>query len=472
MHRFYDVSSETSSSSPSDVQVFTMQAPTESETRHVRAGFTGTRHLARPVADCSRCADDYNKGPAMIPPRPDMESTLPLRLFAASLCLVVALPLAAAVKDAPTVGEQREAVLFWPQAQREAQFRRMYELFPSDRAERGTHVHELLSGKLLAMPGRDASAWLNGYMDKNRIAGVMVLQHGRIRLQRYALGFTPEQRWESFSVAKSVTSVLLGIALQRGDIHALDDTLGSYIPELRGSAYAEVTVQQLLTMTSGVRWNEDYADSKSDVAQMYLGACVDGHAHILSYLRRQPRQWPAGTHFNYNTAETDLLGLLVQRATRRSLAAYLSQTIWKPYGMAADAYWIKDECDGSDTGGSGLSATLGDYARLGQFMLDGGRIAGKPVIAAAWLQGAVRVHASVDAPERGYGYLWWTDTDGSYAAVGIFGQMVYVDPSRELVIAQVGAWPQATSKELVATRREFVAAIKGALDAERAAPAR
>ncbi|KZC17283.1 serine hydrolase [Rhodanobacter sp. FW510-R12] len=396
-----------------------------------------------------------------------MYSAICLRLLAAALCLTISLPLAASEQRAPTIGEQREVVLFWPQAQREAQFRRMGKLFPSDRAAHGTHVHELPQGQTLALGGQGGSAWLTSYMDEHHIAGVMVLQRGRIRLQRYALGFGPEQRWESFSVAKSVTSTLLGIALQRGDIRSLDDTLGTYIPELRDSAYADVTVQQLLTMTSGVHWNEDYADAKSDVAQMYLGACVDGQAHVLSYLKKQPRQWPAGTHWNYNTAETDLLGILVQRATRRSLAAYLSQTIWQPYGMAADAYWIKDECDGSDTGGSGLSATLGDYARIGQFMLDGGRIDGKPVIAAAWLQGAVRSQASVDAPDRGYGYLWWTDIDGSYAAIGIFGQMVYVDPARQLVIAQVGAWPHATSKALVAARREFVAAIKRAVDAER-----
>jgi CubicO group peptidase (beta-lactamase class C family) len=304
-------------------------------------------------------------------------------------------------------------------------------------------------------------------MGEYHIAGVMVLQRGHIRLQRYAAGFGPEQRWTSFSVAKSVTSTLLGIALQQGYIHGMGDTLDTYIPELRRSAYAKVTVEQLLTMTSGVRWNEDYADAHSDVAQMYDGACVDGQAHVLSYLLKQPRQWPAGTHWNYNTAETDLLGILVQRATHRSLAAYLSQTVWQPYGMADDAYWIKDECDGSDTGGSGLSATLADYARLGQFMLEGGRIDGKPVIASAWLQGAVRRQANVDEPDRGYGYLWWTDTDGSYAAVGIFGQMVYVDPARQLVIAQVAAWPQATGKALVAARRAFVASIKHAVDAAR-----
>jgi CubicO group peptidase (beta-lactamase class C family) len=396
-----------------------------------------------------------------------MRLNLLARLFAGTaFCLAIALPSAASEPAAQTIGQQREGVLFWTQAQREARFPRMYELFPSDRAAHGAHVHALPQGRPLAVAGKDASAWLASYMDRYHVAGVMVLQDGHVRLQRYAKGFGPEQRWTSFSVAKSVTSTLLGIALQQGYIHGMDDTLGTYIPELRKSAYADVTVQQLLTMTSGVRWNEDYADAKSDVAQMYLGACVDGRAHVLSYLMKLPRQWPAGTHWNYNTAETDLLGILVQRATHRSLAAYLSQTIWQPYGMAADAYWIKDECDGSDTGGSGLSATLGDYARLGQFMLGGGRIDGTPVIADAWLQGAVRRQIGVDEPDRGYGYLWWTDTDGSYAAIGIFGQMVYVDPARKLVIAQVAAWPQATSKALVEARREFVAAIKHAVDDE------
>src|SRR5699024_5318233 len=157
----------------------------------------------------------------------------------------------------------------------------------------------------------------------------------------------------------------------------------------------------------------------------------------------------AGTHFNYNTAETDLLGILVQRATHKSLAAYLSEHIWKPAGMAADAYWLKDECDGGDTGGSGLSATLADYARLGRFMLEDGRIDGKEVVAPAWLRGAVTAQETPDDSEQGYGYLWWTDSDGSYAAMGIFGQMIYIDPSRHLVIVQVAAWPHAWGKKEV-----------------------
>lgn len=362
---------------------------------------------------------------------------------------------------APTLGEQRQATLFWSQAEREAGFRTMHEIFPVDVAAAGGQPRPLPEGEPLALE----QAVLDGYMDRHHIAGLMVLQDGKVQLRRHGLGFGADEVWESYSVAKSVTSMLLGIALEAGHVASLDDLLPAYVPELAGTAYADVTVRQVLTMTSGVRWNEDYADPHSDVGQMYRGACVEGQAHVLSYLRRLPRAAAPGTRWNYNTAETDLLGIVVERATGRPLAHYLSETIWQPYGMAADAYWIKDECDGSNTGGSGLSATLADYARLGQFMLDGGRIGGEPVVAAEWMDAAVRGHHPDGAPERGYGYQWWTEPDGSYSAVGIFGQMVHVDPSRRLVVAQLAAWPRATSSELVAARRSMLEAIKQAVDA-------
>lgn len=377
--------------------------------------------------------------------------------------LIVAPPLAWA-GETPSVGQQREDVLFWSQSERTSRFADMYRIFPSDSVSHGRHVRDLPPGVPLLPRWTDDATTLTKYMASNHLTGVMVLQQGQVRLQRFADGFTATQRWTSFSVAKSVTSTLLGIALRRGEIRNMDDTLETYIPQLRYTAYADVTVEQLLTMTSGVRWNEDYADPESDVAQMYRSACEDGQPHVVTYLAKLPRAHPAGTHWNYNTAETDLLGILVQRATGKSLASYLSQTIWQPYGMASDAYWLKDECDGSDTGGSGLSATLTDYARIGQFMLDGGRVDGQPLIADAWMHGAMRKQQDVASPGHGYGYLWWTDVDGSYAAIGIFGQMIYVDPARQLVIVQVGAWPEATSKALVASRRAFVAAVQRAAD--------
>ncbi len=372
----------------------------------------------------------------------------------------------------PTAIEPDNGVLFWPQAQRDAQFRRLHELFPSDCVACGAHVRTLPQGQPLVVAGaRSTSAWVGEYMDKFHVAGVMVLKDGCVRLQHYALGFDSDQRWASFSIAKSVTSILAGAALQQGCIRSMDDTVDTYIPELRDSVYATVTVRQLLTMTSGVHWNEDYADPKSDVAQKDLGACVDGQARVVSYVRKLSRKWPAGTHWNYNTGETDLLGILVQHATHRSLASFLSQTIWQPYGMAADGYWIKDECDGSNTGGSGLSARLSDYSRLGQFMLDGCCISGKPVVAPDWRDNAVRGQAEIDEEHRargydGYGYQWWIKADGCYFAVGIFGQMIHVDSARQLVVAQLSSWPHPNAGELNAGRAEFVSAICRAVDAE------
>ena len=382
-------------------------------------------------------------------------------LLLATVCLLT--PFSLLAHDQANTGQQREDVLFWAQAQRDAQFSQMYKLFPGDRIAHGAHVQALPTGQLLTPRWGDGTT-LDNYMNAQHIAGVMVLQHGKIRLQRYAANFGPKQRWASFSVAKSFTSTLLGAAVRDGYIHSLDDTLVTYIPQLRDSAYADVTVRQLLTMSSGVRWNEDYSDPKSDVAQMYRIACSNGQPHVLPYLEELPREWPAGTHWNYNTAETDLLGILVQRATHRSLARYLQETIWQPYGMAADAYWLKDECDGSDTGGSGLSATLADYARMGQFILGGARISGKPVVADDWLHNALRKQQDIGAPGLGYGYQWWTYDDGGYTGFGIFGQLLFVDPQRQLVIVQVAAWPQAVSGALVTSRLEFIAAVKRAAD--------
>ncbi|NII09537.1 beta-lactamase family protein [Oleiagrimonas sp. C23AA] len=368
---------------------------------------------------------------------------------------------AASASTQQTVGQKREGLLFWTQAQRHARFSHMYTLFPSLPVATGEHVHRLPKGKPLTPQWRDGTT-LDSYMKRFDVQGVMVLQRGRVRLVRYAKGFGPASHWTSFSVAKSFTSTLLGVAMQRGDIHSLSDPLQRYIPELKGSAYGKVSVRQLLTMTSGVRWNEDYSDPKSDVSQMYRSACQGHEAHVLPYLEKLPRAYPAGTHWNYNTAETDLLGVLVQRATHQSLATLLTDAIWKPYGMATQAHWLTDECSGRNTGGSGLSATLSDYARMGQFILGGAKIDGKRVVAKAWLDGAFSKHEGVGEPGRGYGYQWWTYDDGGYAAIGIFGQLIYIDPSRQLVIVQLANWPSAVGEKAIAARHDFIQAVRRA----------
>lgn len=358
---------------------------------------------------------------------------------------------------------RRTDVLFWNQPQREANFRAMETQYASNVVRHGI-AHPLPVGTPLTAHFADTTT-LDSYMAEHHVAGIMVLQHGKVRLERYGLGATSTTRWTSFSVAKSFTSTLVGAALRDGSIHSLDDKVTRYIPELAAGAYRDVTVRQLLTMTSGVRWNEDYVDPKSDVAQMYEGARQPGVPLLVSYMSKLPREFAPGDRWVYKTGETDLIGILVERATGKSLAAYLSEKVWKPYGMAADAIWLKDNVDGTEAGGSGVSATLGDYARLGQFLLDGGVADGNHVLADGWLADATHKHADIGVPGRGYGYQWWTYDDGDFAGIGIFGQLLYVDPARELVIVQLAAWPVATNDAQAMARAAFVkAVIAGAED--------
>lgn len=362
------------------------------------------------------------------------------------------------VHAAATVQADRGDVLFWTQPQRDAHFRDMTGIFPSNSVRAGGRLHGLPKGRPLVPVWPDGQT-VATYMAAQHLAGLMVLQDGKVRLERYALGFGPAQRWTSFSVAKSFTSTLVGAALRDGSIRSLDDNIAAYIPALKASAYDGVSVRQLLTMTSGVAWNEDYADPGSDVARMYSATRVPGEPRLLTYMKRLPRASTPGSQWVYKTGETDLLGILVTRATGKTLAAYLSEKIWRPYGMRKDASWLKDAVDDTESGGSGLSATLDDYARMGQFILDGGRIDGKPVLADGWLADATRKHEDIGSPGMGYGYQWWTYDSGDFAGIGIFGQLLYVDPARRVVIVQLGAWPEASSPARMAARKAFVDAV-------------
>ncbi|MGA7437980.1 MAG: serine hydrolase [Luteibacter sp.] len=358
---------------------------------------------------------------------------------------------------------RRTDVLFWNQAQREANFRAMDTQYASNVVKHGV-AHPLPAGKPI-VPAFDDGISLDGYMADHHVAGIMVVQDGKVRLERYGLGVDARTRWTSFSVAKSFTSTLVGAALRDGAIHSLDDKVVRYIPELAAGAYRDVSVRQLLTMTSGVRWNEDYSDPHSDVAQMYEGRRVPGEPLLVTYMAPLPRAFAPGERWVYKTGETDLIGILVNRATGKTLADYLSEKIWRPYGMASDALWLKDDVDGTEAGGSGVSATLGDYARLGQFLLDGGIAGGKPVLAEGWLADATKKHADIGTQGRGYGYQWWTWDSGAFAGIGIFGQLLHVDPTRHLVIVQLAAWPVATDDAQAKARGDFVRAVTRAIDA-------
>jgi CubicO group peptidase (beta-lactamase class C family) len=303
-------------------------------------------------------------------------------------------------------------------------------------------------------------------MQGQRSAALMVLHNGQVRLERYGLDFDSEGRWTSFSVAKSLTSTLVGMAVRDGHIKSMDDKVSDYIAEMKGSAYDDVSIRQLLTMTSGVAWNENYDDPKSDVAQFNNHKPKGGEDAVVSYLRQLPRAVPAGTRWLYSTGETNLVGVLVARATKKTLSDYLSEKIWRPVGMEQKATWILSKT-GQEISGCCLQAATRDFARFGQFILNGAQINGQPTLPEGWLSEATTSRTGIGQPGRGYGYQWWTYDNGSFAARGIFGQGIFIDPARKLVIASNANWGNnATDPTATAAREAFYVAVQQALDAE------
>lgn len=364
-----------------------------------------------------------------------------------------------------TMGQKLESLLFWNQEEKSRRFPIMQELFPNHKVniEASQTIYPLNQAAAIQPLWEDETT-LDSYIKNNHISGVIVIQNDEIKLEAYGENSNQNTLWTSFSVAKSISSMLLGIALKEGDIKSLEDPLENYIHEFKGYDYGKVTVRQLLTMTSGIDWNEDYQDPKADVAQMYLLPCEGDEAHILTYMKPLKFAENKKDQWNYSTGETDLLGILIQKATGKSLSDYLSEKIWKTWGMESEAYWLADECSGLNLGGSGLSATLRDYARLGTVMLNSGKKDGLDLFSEQWLENATEpLYQTDESGKTGYGYLWWRDQDKSYLAVGIFGQMIYINPEKNLVIAQSAAWPYASSKELVKSRRAFINAVLKAL---------
>ena len=394
----------------------------------------------------------------MKPGRPSLRRRSILAPLAAVAVVVASAPGAVAADD-PAIPAAGVSVLTWTPAQQGWGYRNMEKVYPVKVIARGAEVHPLpVADKPIdprfAFRGKtwDTAA----YMAAFRASGVLVIKDGRIVLERYGLGRAPDARWTSFSVAKSVTSTLIGAAIADGKIGGLGDPVTRYIPELKGSAYEGVTVRQLITMTSGVKWNEDYTDLNSDVAKVGLTLLEPGVNPVVSYMRRLPREAPPGSKFVYKTGETDLAGILLSNAVGEPMAQYLSEKIWRPYGMEQDGIWMEDLA-GHERGGCCISMTLRDYGRFGQFMLGGGRAGGAQVLPAGWIADATTPH--VRKPP--YGYFWWLLPDG-YEGEGIFGQTVSVFPKDHLVVVINSAWGKAWDDDIDAARHKYLAAIRAA----------
>ncbi|HQV04113.1 MULTISPECIES: serine hydrolase domain-containing protein [unclassified Novosphingobium] len=348
-------------------------------------------------------------------------------------------------------------VLAWKLEQRDAAFRamdRLPVLAETREALPAANPLPLPQGKPLTIPGIDA------YMAGQRAAGIVIIQDGKIRFERYGLGFDAKGRWTSFSVAKSFTSTLVGAAIKDGYIKSLEDKVSTYVPGLRGSAYDDVSVRQLLTMSSGVRWNEDYEDPNADVARFNEAKPEAGMDATVSYMRKLPRAHPPGEVWHYNTGETNLIGVLVSSATKKPLTQYLQEKLWQPAGMEAKATWLLGPT-GHEIAGCCIQAATRDYARFGLFVLGGG----KGAVPDDWFAQATTKQKDIGEPGHGYGFQWWTYDDGSVAAQGIFGQGIFIDPKRHLVIASNANWTRATLGPEGKAREAFYRQIQALIDA-------
>ncbi|MEL7311875.1 MAG: serine hydrolase [Pseudomonadota bacterium] len=352
-----------------------------------------------------------------------------------------------------------ENALFWTPEQQVAGYRNADQIFWTRTIRAGdtplalSYARRDLASVELNVGAETMS--LDEYFIRQSVAGLLVIKDGEIVYERYGLGNDENSRWISYSVAKSVTSLLIGAAVQDGYIESVDDAVTDYLPRLKGSAYDGASIADLLHMASGVAWDENYADPNSDVATAPWET-ID----LYEFLREKSRVAPAGEAFNYNTAETNLAGTLLRSAIGNNLSTYLSEKIWRPFGMEADASWNLTEPGGGEFGGCCINATLRDYGRLGLFALANGRLQdGTQVLPANWMSQSTIPSQGF----AGYGYLWWLEDGGVYSASGIFGQGIYIAPADNIVIALHSARPDASRPTDWAWQDALFESIVGAL---------
>lgn len=352
-----------------------------------------------------------------------------------------------------------ENILNWTPEQQLRGYRNMDKIHPTRPIPASDDPYPLLS-RPVALSGlgyevQGEAFDVDGFFEHNQVVGLLVIKGGEVVVERYARGNTPATKWYSFSVAKSVVSMLIGAAVRDGYIQTLDAPVTDYLPILAGSAYEGVTIRDALQMASGVEWDEDYADPQSDVASTG-GSALDR----LRYLRNKPRAAAPGEVFNYNTGETNLLGAVLRAAIGNNLSSYLENKIWGPFGMEHDANWLLLAPGGAEHGGCCLSATLRDYGRIGLFAMRDGRLRdGTSVLPDGWMAEST----TPSAANPRYGQLWWLGGNGVYSAIGIYGQAIQIDPTRDLIIVTQSAWPRATGREFSRHRAALFQAITVAI---------
>jgi CubicO group peptidase (beta-lactamase class C family) len=320
-------------------------------------------------------------------------------------------------------------------------------LFPSRTIERADQPSPLLRPAnepdvAYQFEGRTRS--LDDYLDRHPVTGFLLAQGDTILIERYQYGRTPAHRLATFSMAKTVVGLLVGLAAADGAIRSIDDPAEAYAPDLKGTEIGRTPVKALLSMTSGLAFNEDYADRSSDIYKLARLTLEQDAAGSLGAVRQfDRRRSPPGAHFSYSSLDTVVLGLVLKGATGRTVADYAAEKLWQPLGAEAAAAWSLD-ATGHEVTYAYFHAVLRDWARLGLMLASGGAWAGRQIVPADWIKAATTADGW---PLRTYGYqVWVSPYDPSrFLLSGLRQQYVLVDPKLKLVLVQtsLGGSPEA-----------------------------
>ena len=345
-------------------------------------------------------------------------------------------------------------------------FARIRDMYPTTTLKASSNPYDFPDGDAVLLPVKydfnGESLSVQDFLTLTDTSALLILEDGKVRFEEYYLTGGRDVNWLSMSVAKSFVSTLVGIALQEGLIESVEAPITQYVPELAGSAYDGVAIVDVLEMSSGAAWNEDYADPESDVMRMGrimgLGGSLDEFIATL-----KPERLP-GSFNQYNSADTQALAMLLARATGRSLTEYMQEKLWDPLGAESNAYWMVDD-NQVEMAFGGLNATARDYAKIGELFRRKGNWQGTQIINPDWVYTATHavkphllpgINQASDYP-MGYGYQWWL-MDGNeeeYSAIGVYNQFIYVNPTRNLVIVKLSAFSDYATTEDEAGYREF-----------------
>ncbi len=329
-------------------------------------------------------------------------------------------------------------------------FRNMNQVFPSKIIHCSQKSYQFKENFLdlnISYDFQGETRKMSDFLQRLKTTGFLLVKNDVIVYEKYFKGYTNTNKITSWSVAKAFISALIGIALEDNYINSIDDPITKYMPELKVSGYNNVPIKHILQMQSGVRFTENFGYQNTDIYQLLYKLFLyiqPMEKAVLNY----PSQFPSGNFFEYMGLNSQILSLLVKRTTGQNIVTYLEKKIWQPMGAESDAYWLTDNY-GTEVTFCGMNCTLRDYAKFGLVYLHDGYFNGQQIIPKSWVKESTipdTPHLKPGATDEsyfrwGYQYHWWIPegSKGDYCATGAWGQYLYINPEKNLVIVKTGS---------------------------------